>query len=216
MAEIKDLVIYGAGGLGREILSLIRRDYADEWRVVGFIDDSYDMPEIVDGIKLLPRNYLDNNQVAVVFGFASPDGKAKLYNELSKRRNLSFPNIISKKASVSPEAYIGYGVVIQDFCVISINVRLGDATFINFHSVLGHDVSIDAFCTIMPTVNISGYVTVGKSSLIGAQSFILQGKKIGKGVTVSAGSKVFNDIPDIVTVLGNPAIIISKSKANNN
>ena len=37
MADTKDLVIYGAGGLGREILSLIRRDYADEWKVVGFI-----------------------------------------------------------------------------------------------------------------------------------------------------------------------------------
>ena len=58
MADTKDLVIYGAGGLGREILSLIRRDYADEWKVVGFIVDCSDRPDVVEGVPVFSPEYL--------------------------------------------------------------------------------------------------------------------------------------------------------------
>ena len=36
--ERKDIIIYGAGGLGREILCLIIKKL-DEWNPIGFVDD---------------------------------------------------------------------------------------------------------------------------------------------------------------------------------
>lgn len=214
MAEVKDLVIYGAGGLGREILSLIRRDYADKWRVIGFISDGENLPSSVDGIKLLPKGFLNNTTVAVVLGFADTKGKALLFDELKQKGNLSFPNIISTRASVAANVDLGMGIVIQDFCIVSVNVHIGNAVFLNAYSSLGHDVKICDFCTFMPSVNVSGYASVGKCTMIGAQSFLLQGKTIGDNVTVAAGSKIFNDIPDNVTVFGNPASILRNKSYN--
>ena len=62
----------------------------------------------------------------------------------------------------------------------------------------------------MPSVNVSGNVTVGNRTLIGVQSAILQGIKIGSDVTVGMGSKVMTDVPDNCTVMGYPAKIIAR------
>lgn len=205
--KCRNIVIYGAGGLGREILHLLKRDYIDEWNVVGFVVDGDKLPVSVNGIRVYPRSFLDNEEVDVILGFADTAGKERIFKELSMRENLSFPNIISKKASVATDANLKNGIFVQDFCSISVNTYIGNCVSINFHTYIGHDTIIEDFCTILPTVNVSGNVIVGRGSLIGAQSFILQGKKIGQEVTVSAGSKVFYDVPDKVTVFGNPAMI---------
>ena len=214
MGKVKDMVIYGAGGLGREILSLLKRDYADVWRVIGFIDDSQDMPQEIDGVQLFSKDFLDGRDLAVVLGFADPKLKAKVFKDLSGKRNLSFPNIISKNAYVTPDVRMEEGVIIADFCFISINVSIGRIVFLNTFTTVGHDAVIGDFCSIMPSTNISGHVVVGSETLLGAQSFILQGKKIGKSVSFAAGSKIFNDIPDNVAVFGNPAAIFKDNRIN--
>ena len=52
----------------------------------------------------------------------------------------------------------------------------------------------------------------GELSFLGIGATIIQGIKIGKNVTVGAGSVVTNDIPDNVVVVGNPARIVKIKK----
>ena len=52
----------------------------------------------------------------------------------------------------------------------------------------------------------------GELSFLGIGATIIQGIKIGKNVTVGAGSVVIKDIPDNVIAVGNPAKIIKKQK----
>ncbi|WP_342421559.1 glycosyltransferase [Paenibacillus sp. FSL E2-0178] len=49
-------------------------------------------------------------------------------------------------------------------------------------------------------------VTIGESSWIGAHSSILGNVRIGKGSVVGAGSVVLQDVPDYCVVAGNPAV----------
>ncbi len=49
----------------------------------------------------------------------------------------------------------------------------------------------------------------GELSFIGIGATIIQEIKIGKNVTIGAGSVVIKDIPDNVIALGNPAKIIN-------
>jgi len=52
----------------------------------------------------------------------------------------------------------------------------------------------------------------GKLSFVGIGTTIIQGIKIGKNVTVGAGSVVLKDISDNVIAVGNPAKIIKSKK----
>ena len=53
-------------------------------------------------------------------------------------------------------------------------------------------------------------VIVEDDVLIGANSVILEGVKVGKGAVVAAGSVVTKDVPEGVVVAGSPARIIKK------
>lgn len=208
---LSDLVIYGASGLGREILALIQRDYAEVWRVAGFIDNNPNLPKEVDGVPLLPASYLENEETAIVLGFSDTKGKSNLFSKLRERPNLSFPNIISRHAIVAPSARMGIANVIQDLCWISTNATIGSGILVNVAATVGHDAVIEDCCSIMPQCAISGNVRIGRETLIGANSFILQGKRIGQGATVVAGSSVFRDVGDGESVWGNPARRLPKS-----
>ena len=194
--SLRNIVICGAGGLGRELLSLIRRDYSEELKVIGFIDDNENLPDTVEGVPIYSQDFLDREKVSVVIGFANVQRKNRLLSNLETKPNLSFPNIISKHAIVNKDAKLGKGVVITDFCWISTRVVIEDGVFLNVATLIGHDTKIGRACSIMPQCAVSGFVKVGKETFIGAKSFILQGKVIGDNATISAGAIVCRDIRD--------------------
>lgn len=206
-----DLVIYGAGGLGREVLSLIRRDYADVWKVIGFIDDAQDSPETVEGVRVYKKDFLRSRSLAVVIAIGDPLIKAQVCENLLLNKNLIFPNIISRKAYIDTNAHIGKGNIITDFCWISTNAIIEDGVLINVATTVGHDTKVGSYTSIMPQCAISGQVEIGRESLIGAKSFILQGKHIGQNAVVAAGGCVFRNIDEYETVWGNPAHTLVKN-----
>ena len=193
---LSNLVICGAGGLGREILSLIRRDYANQFYVIGFIDDNPNLTGTVEGLPVYSQDFLDKQALSVVIGFADPKQKARLFSVLEAKPNLSFPNILSKHAIINSDAKLGKGIVVTDFCSIATNAVIEDAVFLNVAAIIGHDAKIGRACSIMPQCAVSGFVSVGEETLIGAQSFIMQEKTIGSGAIISAGSVVCRNLRD--------------------
>ena len=210
--ERKDIVIYGAGGLGREILCLIIKKL-DEWNPIGFVDDGVPEGKIINGIPVLPKLFLyqkHQKKLAVAIGIADPTMKMNIFTGLKKITDIYFPTLIAPTAIVDESAELEEGCIISNFCLISIDVKLGQCVFLNTGSFIGHDASLGSFVTLMPTTSISGGVVINEKVLVGAQSFVLQGKSIGKNSVISAGSKVFSNVPDNVTVFGNPAYILNK------
>ena len=49
---------------------------------------------------------------------------------------------------------------------------------------------------------------IDELSFIGIGSSIIQGVKVGKNVTIGAGSVIIKDIPDNAVVVGNPGKVI--------
>jgi sugar O-acyltransferase (sialic acid O-acetyltransferase NeuD family) len=214
---MSDWVIYGAGGLGREIQAYL---YASNivgriGNFRGFIDDGKPAGAPVGDAKILgDRSKLISatEPTAVLMGIADPAAKASLYAELSQNPRLSFPILIHPLAHVEPSAVLSAGTVISPHCDISIETVLGTCTFINVGSYIGHDAVLGDFCSIMPHVDVSGNVTVGARTFIGSGSKILQGLAIGSDVTVGLGSVVLKDVSDHCTVVGNPARVIKKAQ----
>jgi len=208
-----DIIIYGAGGLGREILQIVRLSLcADGAQVLGYVDDGVEPGTARSGAQILGgREYLDSmdKPYSLVFGMADPSVKRKLYGELSLNPLISFPNVIHPGASISEYASLGEGIVVTASCLVSVDVTIGNCVFLNYGTMIGHDAVIGDFSSIMPMAAISGNVTIGECCLIGVHCAIIQGIAIGLECTVGMGSIVIRDIPDGATVLGNPAIRIS-------
>lgn len=206
-----NLVIYGAGGLGREILCLAR--LLGRWNILGFTDDSLAAGTRVAGLPVLGREELLSlgKPLDVVIGFADPEGKARTAERLKKIPGLNFPVLIAPDAYVEQDAVLEQGCVVGHFCFVSTGARLGEFTFLNTAVQIGHDSQTGACCSFMPMSDISGHVSVGEKTLFGAQSFVLQGLNVGRRSVVGAGSRVFRNVPDNVTVFGTPAQIIRKN-----
>ena len=211
---MSDLLIYGAGGFGREIACLIKAINKDnqKWNLLGFIDDGiepgfnnrYGM--VLGGLPFL-NSYSQN--VAVVFSIASPFILQKLVSSINNPL-VSFPNIIAPNVNIFDlEAFsAGIGNVLFFGCRVSCDVQIGDFNLFNGFVSLGHDVIMGSFNVLGPSARVSGNSTVGDSNFFGVQSIVLQGMKIGDHTRIGPNSVVIRNTKSNSLYYGNPAKLV--------
>lgn len=209
---MKDIVIYGGGGLGREIACLIHKINTTnlQWNLVGFVDDGIpvgtknEYGEIKGGI-----DYVNNckSELAVVIAVGTPGTAEKIYNRIQNNR-IVFPNIIASSSNIVDNSNysIGIGNIISYHCGFSCNVHIGNFNVFNSSDYLGHDVAIGNFNSFMPGVRISGEVVIGNNNFFGVNAVVLQKLKIGHHTTIGAGSVLMRSTKDDTTYIGNPAM----------
>ena len=209
---MKDIVIFGAGGLGREVACLIKRinTVQPEWNLLGFYDDGVEVG-VRNEYGAVLGNVQDlvarDKEVAVAIAIGSPKTVKMIVEKLTKNKSLQFPNLISPDFSISdPDNYsMGYGNIIQRNCTISCNVHLGNFNILNTGIGLGHDAKVGDYNSFMPAVKISGEVTMGDCNFFGVGSIVLQQLKVGNGIKLGAGSVLMRNAKDDILYLGNPA-----------
>lgn len=206
------IFIYGAGGLGREILSVLRS--MPEWDPAGFIDDSIAAGTIVSGLRVIGGieglETLQEN-INLVLALGDPVSKKKVFDRVSTKK-IQFPRIIHPSVIIqsSSEVRIGEGSVVGAGCILTTDIQVGSHVLINLNSTLGHDVIIGNFSSVMPGVNIAGGVTIGSCVLIGSGSNILNGVTIADSCIVGMGTVVIRDVTKGKKVAGVPAREIKK------
>ena len=203
------VIVYGAGGLGREVMQMARAALdPGEYHALGYVDDGISAGTVLNGYPVLGGGeYLENSNenIALVLGIADPEIKAGIFRRFKDKNNITFPNVIHPSALVSEYAALGRGVVAAQGSMISVDAVIGDCVFINNYALIGHDSQIGNFSSLMPFAAVSGCVKIGERCLVGVQSAIRQGISVGSAATVGMGSTVLHNVPDGVTVLGNPA-----------
>lgn len=202
------LWIVGAGGYGREVLSLTPscRGWETEWRVAGFLND---IPDALASFPELPRicgttDYLPQPGDVFICAIGEVQGRARVCEKL-KSRGARFLNLISNAALLSGAARLGEGIVVEAFTGIAAHAEIGDFTTLLSHTTIGHDVKIGRAAQVSSYCDIHGWAEVGERCLIGSHAVILSRVKIGAGATVGAGSVVISDVPEGATVFGVPA-----------
>ena len=207
MENKKEIYIIGASGFGREVAWLIEE--LDEWKVKGFIDDN----EAIIGTKInnIPvlgtvDFLLDHkDKINAVIAIGNPSVRSKIVDKLKNNSNIDYPNIIAKDVRISDTCEIGIGNIICTHTVLTVNITLGNFNHINLDCTVGHDVILNNFVTVYPSVNVSGNVTIGNCSELGTGTQLIQGKKIADNVIIGAGSVVIKDIMKSGTYVGFPA-----------
>jgi sugar O-acyltransferase (sialic acid O-acetyltransferase NeuD family) len=125
--------------------------------------------------------------------------------------NRAYATLIDSSCVISPSVEIGEGSLVQMGVIISSESRIGRHVKVNSAACITHDVVIEDFATISPRAVICGYSRIGEGAYIGANSVILGGLSIGKNAVIGAGAVVTKDVPDDVTVVGNPATMKESS-----
>ncbi len=99
------------------------------------------------------------------------------------------------------EVFLNYGCVILDVCRVTIGPRtqIGPGT-----QILTADHPRDAAARA-EGVEMGKPVFIGSDVWIGGGALILPGVTVGDGAVIGAGSVVTRDVPDGITVAGNPA-----------
>lgn len=124
----------------------------------------------------------------------------------------AFTAVVHSSAVVSAYAQVGEGSMLLHGAIVQAQTIVGRHVIINTGARIDHDCVLGDFVHVAPGAVLCGTVQVGEGSLIGAGAVVLPGRKIGRGATVGAGAVVTRDVPDFVTVAGNPARIISQNE----
>jgi sugar O-acyltransferase (sialic acid O-acetyltransferase NeuD family) len=209
------LGIYGAGGLGREVLDIAKaiNQRLLTWEKIVFIDDNRKKTEL-NGAEVLTFHEFkqfraDEAQVIVAIG--EPEVRAMLA-EKSTSNGFELATLIHPSASIGTNAEIAGGVIICHGCFVSCNTKIGKNVLIQPISIFGHDSEIGDNSVLSPLTAISGNCCIGEKTYIGISASVKEGAKIGSGSIVGMGSVVLQDIPGDVIAFGNPSRVMKNNE----
>ena len=206
---MKDIIIVGASGFGRELLAVIESINREKptWNILGFIDDNlkalegFDIPYHVLGTIC---DWQPKETEMYALAIAAPRTKEKLVPAL-KNRGAKFATIIAPTSSIGDRTKLGEGVVMFGDVGISVDVTIGNFVFFNALDGIGHDAVIGDYCTFGPKVCISGHTTIGTCVNVGALASTFPGVEVGDYATIGMNSAVIRKVRAGKTVMGVPA-----------
>lgn len=202
----KPLYIFGAGGFGREVLSMVRA--IEGWEPKAFIDDGIAAGTMIKGLEVIGgRSVIKDlpSDASVILAIGDPATKRKIVEAI--REPVHFPILIHPTAVIqdSISVLIEEGSIIGAGAVLTTNISLGSHVLINLNATVGHDSSIGDYTSVMPGVNIAGEVSIGDGVLLGSGCNIRNKVTIGHFARVGMGAVVLHDVMDSHTVVGVPA-----------
>lgn len=203
--RVNKLVIIGAGGLGKEVLEIVRSTRNSAY-VTGFLDDDRMLQgkEIAHGVRVVgytrhASDVMDGTEYIIALG----SNKAR--QMIANRSRVRFATAIHHSAIVpgyltATDLIIGAGAVITES-----SVKIGNHVHIDAGCVVSHDVVLSNFVRLNPGVLVMGGCVIGEGALIAAGAVIRDRVKVGPWATVGMGSVVLEDVPAGATVFGVPA-----------
>lgn len=208
---MKDLIIIGSGGLGRETVWTAERinSVSPEWNILGFIDDNIQVQgQLVDGYKVIGttaavEKYKDAYFVCAV---GSARIRRRIVDKIKSIGDVKFATLVDPSCVCSRERLdIGEGCIICGNTYVTLDIKIGNHVYIGGNATVGHDSRIDDFVTVYPGANISGSTYLGSGCEMGTGSRIIQGLSVGMNTIVGAGAVVVKNLPPECTAVGVPA-----------
>lgn len=205
---MKNLIIIGAGGMGRTVYSnaLESIGYGKVFVVKGFIDDNQ---QALDGFHNYPpvigsiRDYQPQEDDVFVSSIGGASRRACMEEII--RRGGEFISLIHQTVRLLTNAKLGKGNFIGAYTVIGNDAEIGDYNMIQSYSVIGHDARIGNYNRIDTRVTCVGGVVIEDEVNIYTSAVISHNVVVETGSSVGAQSFVIKKVKAGTTVMGNPA-----------
>lgn len=204
------IVILGAGGFGRHVLSILRTEQLrEQYDFLGFVDDGPANHARLDNIAaplLGTSDVLDTLDSNTRFAIGIGSGAARrALNNKACAAGLKAATVIHPDTSIADDALIGEGTIICAGARITTNVVVGYHAHLNMNVTVGHDVTIGDYATVFPQVALGGEAAIGQGATLGAGSCINPGLRVGERSYIASGAAVIDDVADSSLVAGVPA-----------
>lgn len=211
------LVIIGAGGIGREVVDVVRaiNSVRPQFDLLGVVDDAPSDANLgrLDalGVPYLgPSVKLGRLECQVAIGVGAPSSRQRLWGVLDQL-GIESPELIHPSARIGSQFRSSPGLVVCDGVSVGTNVGLGHHVHLNPHSIVGHDTTLGDCVSLNPNATVSGDCSVQSGGLVGAGAVVIEGVTVGEATTVGAGACVVRDVPPSSVMVGVPAKPIRKN-----
>lgn len=208
--------LFGAGGSGREVMPYAKASLSQTLGVpmdevqVFFVETWQPSQSQVNGYPLISMEEFFSLDGSRYFNVAVGDGRIR---EKIVKQVGGLATAVSVHAQQSiflDRNVIAEGAVFCPHTLVTSNVTIGKFFQANYFSSIAHDCVIGDYVTFGPGARCNGRVHIHDYAYVGSNAVIKQGTgvkplRIGVGAIVGMGSVVTKDVPDGMTVVGNPA-----------
>lgn len=209
-------VIFGAGGVAREVAWLIqeikRREHIPAPTAFVTSDANWLAEQSIEELPVIRESdYLSvgaSGSANVYIAIGLPAAKQRVLALIRANFPCSFPNLIHPRVTMDcrpGRVILGEGIIIYPSASLTTDIVIGDFVHINPCVTVAHQVRIGNFCTLCPGSNISGNVTIGSGCFIGAGAIVKEGVSIADNCMIGAGAVVVKTITEPGTWIGIPA-----------
>ncbi|MCD0486899.1 acetyltransferase [Pedobacter sp. MC2016-14] len=209
---MKNLIIIGARGMGRETFSLAKncQGYGTEYQVKGFLDDHLHVlddftgyPPILGSVEA----YEVQEHDVFICALGAVYWK-KFYAEQILAKGGLFINLIHPSVTFSDNVTLGTGLIICQGACLSNEVSVGDFVIILNYSGLGHNTKVGDWCHIGAYSFTGGFSVLENEATLHVRATILPNIQVRKNAVIGACSLVTKNVKENTTVFGVPAKVL--------
>lgn len=203
---MKNIVIIGAGDLGKEIVWLIEdiNKVKPTYVILGFLDDdvmkdrnSFAGYRVLGGNRRLER-LAEKTPISAVVAVQDGSVRKKIVEEHPDFKD--WESIIHPSAVIASSSSLGVGSVVFPHVTVSVDTKIGDFGLLYIHSTICNDCEIGDYVSVMTGASISEHALIGDESLLLAGSCVEPYKRLGNHVRVSAEATVDKNYGNNATV----------------
>lgn len=208
---MKNLIIIGAGGMGRTVFDIAREcvGFGSEFIIKGFIDDNLSALEEFQGyppVISTIKDYSPCREDVFTFSIGGTSRRSCIESLIAK--GAQFINLIHSTARIGSNVKLGIGNIIAAYTSLGADCSIGSYNMIQSYTVIGHDAIIGDFNRIDTHVTCVGGIEIKNETTIHTSAVISHKVIIEDNAKVGACSFVIRKVKSGTTVLGVPAKII--------
>lgn len=205
------VILFGAGALAREMLQVMADltvTGKEAHCVAVCVDAPYAAAASALGVPVVSDIAMElraDPHVRVVIALGDPAARATIARRIEAEAGDRFATLVHPLVWLGATVTVGAGSMLFGHVSATTHVTIGHHVLVNPGCTLAHDVVLEDFATLAPSVALAGNVHVGQGADLGTGAAIIPKCRVGAGAIVGAGSVVIRDVAPGTTVAGVPA-----------
>ena len=199
---MKNIVIIGAGDLGKEIVWLIEdiNRIKPTYLILGFLDDDmtkrkktfygYDVLGSIGELEQLGEKKSFSAVIAI------QDGSVRRRIVEEHLAFIKWESIIHPTAMIASTSSVGIGSIVFPQVTVSVDTKLGAFNLLYIHATVCNDCRLGDWVSVMSGASVSEHAVVGEESFLAAGSCIYPHRRIGRKTKVAVEAVASRDYGD--------------------